>query len=81
MTIVSDDLYVYSDKEELQLDKASQTATFVIMVCYGRTGSSWLGEILGKADESFYMFEPMQRPLSEGYYLPNLVAFNNNSYR
>ncbi|XP_060559375.1 carbohydrate sulfotransferase 4-like isoform X2 [Ruditapes philippinarum] len=76
-----DDMYVSSDKEDLKLDKATQTATFVIIVGYGRTGSSWLGEILSKAEESFYMFEPMQRPLAEGYYLTNMVAFNNNSYR
>jgi hypothetical protein len=74
-------MYVSSDKEDLKLDKATQTATFVIIVGYGRTGSSWLGEILSKAEESFYMFEPMQRPLAEGYYLTNMVAFNNNSYR
>ncbi|XP_053386163.1 carbohydrate sulfotransferase 4-like isoform X2 [Mercenaria mercenaria] len=76
-----DDLYVYSDKEELQLEKAELSATFVMIVGYARSGSSWLGEILSEAEESFYMFEPMQRPLAEGYYTSNLVCFNNNSYR
>lgn len=76
-----EDLYVYTSPEELKLDKTALSATFVLVVGYGRTGSSWIGEILSKADESFYVFEPMQRPLAEGYYLKHLVAFNDNTYR
>ncbi|XP_053386302.1 carbohydrate sulfotransferase 1-like [Mercenaria mercenaria] len=59
----------------------NHSTKFILLVTYGRSGSSWLGNITGQAENTFYVFEPFQRTLPQGYFKENFVCFNNNTCR
>ena len=55
--------------------------TLVLLVTYARSGSTWLGQITNQIRNSFYIYEPFQYIIKEGYYKTNQVCFNNNTCR
>lgn len=53
----------------------------VLLVTYMRSGSSWLGDITQQAKDSFYVYEPFQTIINQGYYTNGLVCFYDDTCR
>ncbi|XP_053386138.1 uncharacterized protein LOC128550669 [Mercenaria mercenaria] len=67
--------------ETLRLKTTNTSITFVLLITYGRSGSSWLGDMISQAGSTLYVFEPLQRTASQGFFKDNLVCFNSNTCR
>lgn len=75
-----DEYYAEPRLENLRVN-ASADRMFVLLVTYARSGSTWLGDITSRADNSFYVYEPLFRIIVEGYYKKGVVCFNNDTCR
>lgn len=78
--VQADDFYAEKNLDKLRLNTTTNH-TFVLLVTYARSGSTWLGEITNKAESTFYVYEPLFRIVVEGYYKKGVVCFNNNTCR
>ena len=67
--------------QQLLQQKYVRSSVPVLLVTYTRSGSSWLGEITRQATNSFYVFEPFQFIIQQGYYTNGLVCFYNDHCR
>lgn len=65
----------------LRVDSPDKRTTYVLLVTYARSGSTWLGDITNQAKNTFYVYEPLFRIIVEGYYAKNLVCYNNDTCR
>ena len=61
--------------------KSLTSSNLVLLVTYMRSGSSWLGDITKQAEGSFYVYEPFQFVIEQGYYTNGSVCFYNDTCR
>ena len=65
------------DTQRMLPQKSVTSSVPVLLVTYMRSGSSWLGDITSQAKNSFYVYEPFQNIIKQGYYTSGLVCFYN----
>ena len=65
----------------LRQEKTNPPVVPILIATYMRSGSTWLGAIANQAKESFYLYEPFQFLLENGYYTTGNVCFYNNTCR